>query len=58
VICCHGLLSSKDSTKFAAIAEDLCLAGFAVVRFDFSGVGNASALEDSLIGSRLRICLP
>ena len=55
VICCHGLLSSKDSSKFAAIAEDLCQSGFAAVRFDFSGCGETqAALEDSLIGSRLR----
>jgi uncharacterized protein len=55
VICCHGLLSSKDSSKFAAIAEDLCQSGFAAVRFDFSGCGETQvALEDSLIGSRHR----
>lgn len=55
VICCHGLLSSKDSSKFAAIAEDLCQSGFAVVRFDFSGCGETQAiLDDSLIGSRRR----
>ena len=55
VICCHGLLSSKDSSKFAAMAEDLCHSGFAAVRFDFSGCGETqAALEDSLIGSRRR----
>jgi uncharacterized protein len=55
VICCHGLLSSKDSSKFAAIAEDLCRAGFAVVRFDFSGCGETrSAWEASLLSTRRR----
>ncbi|HBZ56352.1 MAG TPA: hypothetical protein DEO88_13175 [Syntrophobacteraceae bacterium] len=55
VICCHGLLSSKDSSKFAAIVEDLCQAGFATVRFDFSGCGESrSASEASLLGTRLR----
>ncbi len=55
VICCHGLLSSKNSSKFAAIAEDLCRAGFAVVRFDFSGCGETrSVSEASLLSTRRR----
>jgi uncharacterized protein len=55
VVCCHGLRSSKDSSKFAAIAEDLCQAGIAAVRFDFSGCGETrAAMEDSLLGSRRR----
>lgn len=55
IICCHGLLSSKDSSKFVAVAENFSRAGLAVVRFDFSGCGETSMeREASLIGSRLR----
>lgn len=42
VVCCHGMLSSKESRKFAAIAEALNQAGLGVVRFDFSGIGQSS----------------
>jgi putative redox protein len=48
------MLSSKESRKFAAIAEALVEAGLGVVRFDFSGIGESgppSVLE--LIPSRL-----
>lgn len=55
VICCHGLLSHKDSAKFISIAEQLSLAGMAAVRFDFSGCGETSAaLKESLLSSRIR----
>ena len=41
VVCCHGLLSYKDSTKFVAIGEAFSSAGMAVVRFDFTGCGES-----------------
>lgn len=55
VICCHGMLSSKDSRKLAQIAEQLSMAGAAAVRFDFSGCGESRAtLKDDLLSSRMR----
>jgi uncharacterized protein len=55
IICCHGMLSTKDSRKFAAVAEALNEAGMAAVRFDFSGNGESSPPAVSeLIGSRLQ----
>jgi uncharacterized protein len=55
IICCHGMLSTKDSRKFAAVAEAMNEAGMAAVRFDFSGNGESSPPAVSeLIGSRLQ----
>jgi len=55
VVCCHGLLSSKDSTKYLAIAEELRAVGIAAVRFDFSGAGECTApLGPNLLESWLR----
>jgi alpha-beta hydrolase superfamily lysophospholipase len=55
VICCHGLLSSKDSAKFAVICEELSRAGFAAVRFDFSGCGaSPPVFEATLLATRRR----
>lgn len=41
IVCCHGLLSLKESPKFVAIGEEMSKAGFAVLRFDFSGCGES-----------------
>ncbi len=41
IVCCHGLLSLKDSPKFVAIGEEMSKAGFVVLRFDFSGCGES-----------------
>jgi dienelactone hydrolase len=55
IVCCHGLLSRKDSPKYLLIAERFTECGFAVVRFDFSGSGQSAArMERSLLGSRMR----
>lgn len=55
VVCCHGLLSSKDSDKFVRIGEEFSQNGIAVVRFDFSGCGGSGAsLGDSLVAGRMR----
>ncbi len=55
VVCCHGMLSSKDSRKFAYIGEQLVQRGVAVLRFDFSGCGQSRIQPaDSLLSSRLR----
>jgi uncharacterized protein len=55
VVCCHGLLSYKDSTKFVAIGDQFSKAGLAVVRFDFSGCGESQTMQrESLLFSRMR----
>ncbi len=55
VVCCHGLLSYKGSTKFVAIGEQFSQAGLAVVRFDFAGCGESRVVQrESLLASRLR----
>ncbi|MCE5335713.1 MAG: alpha/beta fold hydrolase [Desulfobacteraceae bacterium] len=41
VVCCHGLLSLKESPKFVALGEALAGAGFCVLRFDFCGCGES-----------------
>jgi dienelactone hydrolase len=55
VVCCHGLMSSKESEKYVAIGREFSRNGLVVVRFDFSDSSESrAALEDSLIGSRVR----
>jgi pimeloyl-ACP methyl ester carboxylesterase len=55
VVCCHGLLSSKDSAKFVRMGEEFSENGLAVVRFDFSGCGASRAsLAESLLAGRMR----
>lgn len=55
VICCHGLLSSKDSSKYVFMAEELNKVGIAALRFDFSGCGESrAAVGKNLLGSRMR----
>ncbi|MHC1729872.1 MAG: alpha/beta hydrolase family protein [Syntrophobacteraceae bacterium] len=41
IVCCHGLLSLKESPKFVQIGEEMSKAGFTVLRFDFSGCGES-----------------
>jgi len=54
VVCCHGLLSSKNSEKYVVIGEEFSRAGLAVVRFDFAGCGDsAAALGENLLASRV-----
>ena len=55
IVCCHGMLSSKDSPKFALIAQELARVGAVALRFDFSGCGESLAeLGLDLLSSRLR----
>lgn len=55
VVCCHGMLSSKDSQKFAFIGQELASVGAVALRFDFSGCGESLAeLGTDLLSSRLR----
>lgn len=55
MVCCHGLQSSKNSEKFIAICEELCRAGLAALRFDFTGCGESRTLPDRhLLATRMR----
>lgn len=55
VVCCHGLLSSKDSSKWVLIGKELCRNGLGVVRFDFSGCGASRAsMGEDLVSGRVR----
>jgi len=55
VVCCHGLLSSKESPKFRLLGEEWGRQGVAVVRFDFSGCGESGRdFGESLLQCRLR----
>lgn len=55
IVCCHGMLSSKDSPKFALLAQEFARAGAAALRFDFSGCGESrAALAEDLLSTRLR----
>ncbi|MEN6437755.1 MAG: alpha/beta fold hydrolase [Syntrophobacter sp.] len=54
IICSHGLLSSKDSSKYLAIGEHMSNLGFCVLRFDFSGCGQSAARRETLVGARMR----
>lgn len=54
VVCCHGLLSAKDSPKFVGMGRRLAERGLWAVRFDFTGCGeNTSAFGPSLVATRL-----
>ena len=55
IVCCHGLLSLKESPKYVAVGEEMSGAGLAVLRFDFSGCGESPARPgEALIGARAR----
>src|SRR5882724_10395555 len=41
VILCHGMESTKEGTKHKLLGERLCHAGYVVLRFDFSYVGES-----------------
>lgn len=53
LLCCHGLLSHKDSRKLVAVGELMSANGMAVVRFDFSGCGESPAWGGPLLKARL-----
>lgn len=54
VIASHGLLSSKDSEKYIALGERLSREGFAMLRFDFRGVGESEGrIEDDTVSRRI-----
>ena len=39
IILSHGLISSKESSKYLALSERLVLDGIATCRFDYHGCG-------------------
>ena len=54
VIASHGLLSSKDSEKYAALGKRLSREGIAMLRFDFRGIGESEGrLEDDTVSRRI-----
>lgn len=54
VIASHGLLSSKDSEKYIAIGDRLSKEGMALLRFDFSGIGESEGkIEEDTVSRRL-----
>jgi alpha/beta superfamily hydrolase len=54
VIASHGLLSSKESTKYIALGEQLSQTGIAMLRFDFRGIGESEGKwEDDTVSRRI-----
>jgi len=54
VIASHGLLSSKESTKYIALGEQLSRTGVALLRFDFRGIGESDGRwEDDTVSRRI-----
>ena len=54
VIASHGLLSSKNSEKYVALAERMSEEGMAMLRFDFSGIGESEGSEkDNTISKKI-----
>ena len=41
VICCHGMLATKDGLKHQELAESLARRGLTTLRFDFAGRGES-----------------
>ncbi len=46
VIASHGLLSSKNSDKYISLGEQISREGMAMLRFDFSGIGESEGSEE------------
>jgi dipeptidyl aminopeptidase/acylaminoacyl peptidase len=54
VILCHGLISSKESSKYLALSEELNGAGIATCRFDFHGCGESGGnIEETTLTIRV-----
>jgi uncharacterized protein len=54
VIAAHGLLSTKASDKYLALAANLTDAGFACLRFDFRGCGDSGGrLAETTVAGRI-----
>jgi len=54
VVLSHGLISSKESSKYVAISERFAGAGIASCRFDYHGCGNSGGnIEETTLTIRL-----
>jgi fermentation-respiration switch protein FrsA (DUF1100 family) len=54
VILSHGLISSKESSKWVTLAEELAQAGIMACRFDYHGCGESGGvLEETTLTIRL-----
>lgn len=54
IICSHGLFSSKDSSKFVAMAQHLAAKGFIAIRYDHRGCGASEGqIEKTTVTSRI-----
>jgi len=54
VILSHGLISSKESSKYIALSERFAGAGIATCRFDYHGCGaSGGAIEDTTLSIRI-----
>ncbi len=54
VLASHGMLSTKDSEKYTALAERLTLEGIGLIRFDFRGCGESEGnRHESAVGTRI-----
>ena len=55
IICSHGLFSSKDSSKFVAVAEHLAANGFVAIRYDHRGCGESQGqIEKTTVTGRIQ----
>ena len=54
IILSHGLISSKESSKYLAISENLVQDGIATCRFDYHGCGESEgSIEDTTLTIRV-----
>lgn len=54
VILCHGLLSSKEGSKYLLMSERFCSLGFVTLRLDFHGCGESGGeIERTTLSIRL-----
>ena len=54
VILSHGLISSKESAKYAALSEAFRAAGIAACRFDYAGCGESDGrIEETTLSGRV-----
>ena len=54
VVLSHGLISSKESSKYVVISERFAEAGIASCRFDYHGCGNSGgSIEETTLTIRL-----
>ena len=56
MICCHGMLATKDGLKHQELADSLAERGLTTLRFDFAGRGESDGdVFDLTYTTRLKI---